>query len=199
MFCLKVVKFSYCGVQISCANYFSTIENPIYAFPQVVFSLEYNLISGYNKVQIATPIKVEKGSVVNINNYYDYTNYYSYNYYNGLIGIDTSGTASYSDYVYQTMTTSKKLNRLNNIKNYRLYLNAIIDTKYFIAKLNIFHQYESFGFYNITGSFSQIGRTQSVQIINGNILNKFYYNLTFELFLNFRYEILVSKGKIKLN
>lgn len=130
---LKVVNFSICGVNISCARYFSRSHYTTSMFPIKIWN--FSVVSGYNYIILDQALLVNKGSMIFLQQNID----------SAQIAIDTSGSALYSDLAWGSY-----LQKLNAYSNYRFYLQPVLNFSLYMTKINIFHQYSSAGLYNVS-------------------------------------------------
>ena len=93
-----------CIFETSCAYYFSYINNTFQTAPQLIYSWNFTITTGYNKILLNASLDVSRKSLLYLNQ----------NIGTGKVALDTLGNATYSDmkmgtslvfyYIYQTMT-----------------------------------------------------------------------------------------------
>lgn len=155
-----MIKFRSCGVNVSCASYISNKNNPTFDNVETIYTTRQYVYNGYNTIELYNGIRVPKGSMLLLK---------IDSYSPSSIKIDTSGTVTYSDFYFSSSSPSKKLYKLNYFKNYRLYINALIDSKYFETNLPIVRSYESLGSYSLSTSLltTEVANKKSIDIVNG--------------------------------
>lgn len=135
-----------------------------------LFSYEYTIFKGYNKLELTAPLRVKKGSMILINNAMysvlistdpiTHIQQFATKFLYGTMQVETSGKAAFSDY-YDCFG---KLLRLNNEINYRIDFKPVIDEVYYETSLSIYQQYDSLGSFQISASFLNTNIFASSQI-----------------------------------
>lgn len=127
-----------CGSIQPCAAYF--INNPFITTPNVLFSWNFTITPGYNKILLPSPITVPKGSIILL--LQDSSSATT-------VSVDTTGNSVYSDMIWST-----KLNSLSSVKNWRLYLTALTNFTNYENIFSLFHKYSLIGTYTISLTFT---------------------------------------------
>ena len=155
-----MIKFRSCGLNVSCASYISNKNNPTFDNVETIYTTRQYVYNGYNKIELYNGIRVPKGSMLLLK--IDSNSPSS-------IKVDTSGTVTYSDFYFSPSSPAKKLYKLNYFENYRLFINALIDSKYFETNLTIVQSYESLGSYGLSASLltTEVTNKISIDILNG--------------------------------
>lgn len=163
---IEIVSFdSICGQTILCSDFF--IINTRYNGIQSVYSQTFDIIVGYNKINLQTPIKIKKGSMV----YLDLVSQ------NARIAnqsdtniIFTDYRFNYHDFTYYRLIT---LYRIGSI-NHRFYFKCLIEQSFYSYTINSNYRYTQNGIQNFSVQFSN-NFTQSllanhqVYITNSNL------------------------------
>lgn len=149
-FFLKIVSTSVCGNISPCAAFFS--ETPFNVSLITIYSWDFEVSLGYNKILLAYPVLVEKGEFVYLTQS------------TGRIAIDTSGKCAYSDLVWKSTVWLG----INKTSNWRMYINPITNFTSYEANFKISHFYKQTGFYNFSISFLSSNQkfTELVYIID---------------------------------
>lgn len=157
---ISLVKFSTCGVKISCGEHFETVNT---ATAIDVAHWNFTLTIGLNKILLNNVYSVQKGYLIKID--LSYTARLSY---------DESGMAPYSDYILSSTT----LTRLNQIKNYRFYFKIMTEKKFYVTNYQLIHRYPKIGVYNATLSLlnNRTISTKKVNITSLDFLDTFCSN-----------------------
>lgn len=92
---------------------------------------------GYNKIMLAQPFKVPKGSFVLVRQI------------TAKLAIDSSLNFTFSDLFW----TSSIWSEINEYSNLKLYLNTINNFTSYYSNFNLFHPYVNTDTYNITITF----------------------------------------------
>ena len=143
-----------------CAVYFT--NNPFNSSFNVLYTLTFQISSGYNRLVLPQPIAVFKGNFIVLIQT------------SGKVAVDQSKNVTYSDLVWQSpLWLSLDLN-----SKWRLYFNTLIDNDFNLAKFEIVHKYSSVGSYQInistnnktlfqqqnTISLCKLNRNQSISL-----------------------------------
>lgn len=131
---IRILSFRTCGALNYCYNTFSK-NNPFTLYTQISHHIFSTISRGYNKILLNDRVSVPKGSVVFI----DQVGYTS------RITINTDG-GFHADF----MIVADRFVDINTNNNYRLDFNCLIDTNFYFTSLDIQHQYQTTGFYNMT-------------------------------------------------
>lgn len=115
-----------------CAVYFT--NNPFNSSFNVLYTLTFQISSGYNRLVLPQPIAVSKGNFIVLIQTI------------GKVAVDQSENVTYSDLVWQSpLWLSLDLN-----SKWRLYFNTLIDNDFNLAKFEIVHKYSSVESYQIS-------------------------------------------------
>lgn len=106
-----------------------------------MFSQDFTIAPGYNKLFLSQPLKVPKGSLIYLKQGSNGT----------TIAVDQITNSSFSDLIWGT-----NLLKLNNLtqNNWRFYLNPITNNTNYQSNLNIIHYYTLIGVYEISLLFT---------------------------------------------
>ncbi len=142
--------FADCIVETSCAYYFSYINNTFKTAPKLIYSWNFTIATGYNKILLNASLDANKSSILYLNQKIG----------TGKVALETLGNATYSDmkmgsslvfyYIYQTMTGNLTKISTNKYTNYRFYINTITEFEYYQNFFPIVHQYSSSELFNLT-------------------------------------------------
>lgn len=114
-----------------CAVYFT--NNPFNSSFNVLYTLTFQISSGYNRLVLPQPIAVFKGNFIVLIQT------------SGKVAVDQSKNVTYSDLVWQSpLWLSLDLN-----SKWRFYFNTLIDNDFNLAKFEIVHKYSNAGSYQI--------------------------------------------------
>ena len=154
-----------CGSWTPCAVFFTT--NTI--SPKFNFSYTWNftIIAGYNKLLLDSPVLVNKGSFIYLNQV------------TGKIAVDKTGNAAYSE----MYLNGAAYYRLNELSNWRLYINALTSFSSYKSNFTVIHSYAFIGAFDLSLTFTSSNQTFNFLAfvtqcnllkIKNKILNKFY-------------------------
>lgn len=150
------MQFNYCGSVIACSYYFMNYR---YSVPYtILYNWNFTLNPGYNKISLAKPVLVPKGSVLLLTQY------------NGSVQIviDDSGSAPLSDIIW-----NKNIINLNSSSNWRFFINTISNFSLLEGNMNFSHRYFKPGLYNLTVTVlsSNLKNPLLIEITDCNLLN----------------------------
>ena len=131
------MKFNECGSVQSCSAFF--LKNPFKAVPNDLFSWNFTITPGYNKILLPSPITVPKGSIILL--LQDSSSATT-------VSVDTTGNSVYPDLIWST-----NLNSLSSVKNWRLYLTALTNFTNYENSFSVLHKYASIGVFKISMTF----------------------------------------------
>lgn len=148
---INVYKFTSCGLSQTCSSYFDKNKLVPKANFKVVYSFDFNVTIGYNKLEIA-PVYLLKGSILGLN--LSST---------GVLAFDKMNSFIYSDYVISdNKDGSKTLSKIrNDSASYGIYLRALTDYKYYYYEQPFSHEYIIAGLYNLSASLAFTNYTNS--------------------------------------
>ena len=120
--------------------------------PNVVYDSNFTISSGYNKLLLAKPLLVRKGSILLLSQ--------DSSPYSTTTAVDTTGNEKYSDLIW-----SINLSKLNKTNNWRFFLNPITNYTSYENSFTIVHTYNNIGVYNISIMFPSSNQVFQ-QIVN---------------------------------
>ncbi len=164
----KILSSNFCGKLnsnpiIPCAVYFSNYPSDLTL--TVLYSWNFSVSSGYNKIYLNQSYPVSRGNLVGLTQM------------NATIAIDTSGNTSFSDFNIDNIATGI-YSQLNNLINYQFYLNALINFTSYQSNFAITHSYKNASLYNMSITFlnSNLTYYQAINVTDSKFLWKFITN-----------------------
>lgn len=101
-----------------------------------MYNFTLQITVGYNKILLPDPLFVQRGNLILISQ-------------GGVNLAMESSNPIYSDLIWQTTTWT----RYNDFSNWRFFFKTMNNFTSFFNPLNVLHQYEKIGTYNVTISF----------------------------------------------
>lgn len=155
---IKVVRSPNCGEIVPCADYFTAY--PFNSTLDILYSFNYTIKVGYNKVYLTQPIQVDKSYFLKMMQI------------TGRIAVDKTSSPKYCDLVWMPLTLWTKM---NDPTKWRFYLNTINSYNGYLSTFSVSKVYTNAGLYNIAIRFLGSNQTfyQTVLVSDCNFfLNK---------------------------